>query len=183
MPLSRRQFFRQWQFWNSEERIAQQRLARYIELENDARRYLLPYDFTLSPDQEAELFKEIRSVLEQTSTQDLTAPTIIPTIQAIVEIKLEPWREASWLGEQAERIREVRQCAPDYVKNFINLQATPQAIAQLKARLGTEDSKNLEAALKKKVEAWIAEVDDNVLVQYDILTIRDLVFAQLRSWC
>jgi hypothetical protein len=183
MSLSRRQFFRQWQFWNTEERSAHQRQARYIELENDARRYFLPYDFTLTPEQDAELFRELRAVLEPMSLDDLNAPTIMPIVQEIVEEKLEPWRNASARLEQGERIREVRQCAPDYVKSFITLQATPQAIDQLKIHLGVDDMEALENALRRKIEAWLPEVEDHVIAQYDILTIKELVFAQLRSWC
>ena len=54
---------------------------------------------------------------------------------------------------------------------------------QLKQRFGIADSYALEAELRTRINAWIAEVEDEQLGQYDVFTVKDLVFAQLRSWC
>jgi hypothetical protein len=37
--------------------------------------------------------------------------------------------------------------------------------------------------LRQRIDDWIATVDDNELIQHDVVTVKDLVFAQLRSWC
>ena len=37
--------------------------------------------------------------------------------------------------------------------------------------------------LRARVQDWIVTVEENELLQYDVVTVKDLVFAQLRSWC
>ena len=54
---------------------------------------------------------------------------------------------------------------------------------QLKAQFGIGDQKALEARLKGRIREWIATVEDSELLQYDVVSVKDLVFAQLRSWC
>jgi hypothetical protein len=181
MSLSRRQFFRQ--FWNPEDKTHAQRIARYEALENDARRYMLPYDFSLTPEQESELFGDIRSVLEPVSNKELFAPAIIQLIERVVEARLQPWREANWLQQKTERAEEVRQAASGYVTTFLTMQATPQTVDQLKLRWQAADTYELETLLRQRIATWIAEVPDEELVRYDVVSIKDLVFAQLRSWC
>jgi hypothetical protein len=77
----------------------------------------------------------------------------------------------------------MREAAPDYVSTFLTLQATPGAVEQLKQRFQIDDSRALESELKERIRVWIAGVADEQLMQYDVFTVKDLVFAQLRSWC
>jgi hypothetical protein len=77
----------------------------------------------------------------------------------------------------------VRSAAPDYVNAFLTLQATPQAVEQLRIRLGSENVQTLEALLRERVALWVAELADDELTRYDVCTVKDLVFAQLRTWC
>jgi hypothetical protein len=69
------------------------------------------------------------------------------------------------------------------VSAFLNGQATPAAIEQLRVRFAIEDSRLLEGELAKQIREWIVGMDDSELLQYDVVTVKDLVFAQLRSWC
>jgi hypothetical protein len=181
MSLSRRQFFRR--FWNPGEKTDVERSVRRETLRAYVRTHLLPYDFPLSAAQEAELFADVQRTLEQASDEELFSVLIRYRLEELVEDKIHPWREEDRLQQQSERIKEVRASAPDYVEHFLKLQATPAAIEQLKKRFGLEDTKELEFELKKRIEAWIAAVEEEEILQYDVFTVKDLVFAQLRSWC
>jgi len=57
------------------------------------------------------------------------------------------------------------------------------AVEQLKQELAIHDVTALEVELKKRIQEWILTVQDSELLQYDVVTVKDLVFAQLRSWC
>lgn len=182
MSLSRRQFFRR--FWSpADEKPRPDRGPRYDVMETYVRTHLLPYDFSLTAQQEAELFGEVRAALERASDNDLFSVVIRAQIEEVVEAKLAPWREESRMHHQSERIKEIRESAPDYVSTFLSFQATPVAVEQLKKRFQIEHSKELEAELRNRIATWIASVDDEQLLQYDVFTVKDLVFAQLRSWC
>ena len=147
------------------------------------RTHLLPYDFGLTADQETELLSAVRSALEETSDEELFSAILRFKVEEVADRKIRRWRDENQLKEQVTRLREVRDSAADYVSAFLNGQATPAAIEQLKVRLEIEDSRILEAELTKRIREWIATVDDSELLQYDVVTVKDLVFAQLRSWC
>lgn len=144
---------------------------------------LLPYDFSLTADQESELFAAVRSDLEQTNDEELFSAILRFKVEEVVDRKIRVWREQNQLREQLARLNEIRHAAGDYVSPFVNGQATPAAVEQLKARFAIEDPKALEVELRKRIEEWIATVDDGDLLQYDVVSVKDLVFAQLRSWC
>jgi hypothetical protein len=181
MPISRRQFFRQ--LWNPDEKSAAQRLARYEALERDARRYFLPYDFSLTEEQETRLFCDLRSILEPLSNEELFSPTVIQRIEGIMEERLRPWREENWAQQRAERAREVRQASPDYVATFLTVQATAQTVEQLRTRLKAENVNALESVLRQRIQTWVEQLPDEEVNRYDIFTVKDAVFDQLRSWC
>jgi len=181
MSLSRRQFFRS--LWNPGDRPSQERLDRYDVLETYVRTHLLPYDFSVTEAQEQALLAEIRSLLEQVPNDVLFSQDIRQRIEEIVESKIEPWRHANLDIVNTERIREIRNAAPDYVATFLSFQATPQAIDKLKQRFGITDLHELESELRDKIGTWIEELEDQKLKPYDIFSVKELVFAELRSWC
>ncbi len=181
MSLSRRQFFRR--LVKPGEKTKEERKARYEAMDAYVRTNLLPYDFSLTAEQEAELFATVRAALEETGDEELFSAIIRFKVDEVVDSKIRPWRDASQLDEQLNRVNELRKSAVDYVSLFLNGQATPTAVEQLKQELGIQDVKVLEAELKNRVQAWILTVEDNELLRYDVVTVRDLVFAQLRSWC
>ena len=165
------------------EKSAQERKARYEEMFAYVRTSLLPYDFSLTEEQEAELFATVRSSLEETGDEELFSAIIRFKVEEVVDSRIRPWRDASQLNELANRVKELRKSAIDYVSLFLNGQATPAAVEQLKRELGIYDLDALETELKNRVEAWILTVEDSDLLRYDVVTVKDLVFAQLRSWC
>src|SRR5215467_2401745 len=120
MALSRRQFFRSLLPGDPQ---SPQRVARYEALETYVRTQLLPYDFELSDEQERELLAEVRSVLEKASNDDLFAYQIRGRLEEVVEAKLQPWRNKSDVDALADRLREIRQIAPDYVTTFLEVNA------------------------------------------------------------
>jgi hypothetical protein len=181
MSLSRRQFFRR--FVKPGEKTRQERRGRYELMDAYVRTHLLPYDFALTADQEAELFAAVRSALEETSDEELFSSILRFKVEEIADGKIRPWREQNQLVEQLSRLKEIRRTAADYVSAFLKGQATPAAIEQLKLRNGTQDIHGLETVLRQRIDDWIATVDDNELIQHDVVTVKDLVFAQLRSWC
>jgi hypothetical protein len=144
---------------------------------------LLPYDFSLTEEQESELLQAVRAALEATDDEGLFSAIIRFKVDEVVDAKIRPWRDASQLNELLARVKEVRDAAPGYVSAFLNGQATPATVLQLKLHFGIQDLTILEAELKKRIQEWIATLQDSDVLQYDVVTIGDLVFAQLRSWC
>jgi hypothetical protein len=181
MPLNRRDFFRK--LVKPNERSREERLARYELMDQYVRNELLPYDFSLSAEQEAELFAAVRKELEQTNDEELFSSILRFKVDEVVDRKVRPWREASHLNEEFQRLKELRSSAASYVSTFLNGQATPAAVDQLKERFGISDPALLDIELRRRIEEWILTVEDHELLQYDVVTVKDLVFTRLRSWC
>jgi hypothetical protein len=181
MSLSRRQFFRR--LTRPGERTAQERQNRYEAMDAYVRTHLLPYDFSLTEEQEAELFAFVRSDLENTGDEELFSAIVRFRVEEVTDRKIRFWREENLLKDQLQRVQEIRNSAPDYVGMFLNAQATPAAVDQLKSRFGIDCSKELELELTARIQEWVKSVDDAELLQYNVVTVKDLVFAQLRSWC
>ena len=181
VSLSRRQFFRR--LVRPGEKTREEREARYEVMGAYVRTNLLPYDFSLTAEQESELFAAVRAGLEETGDEELFSAIVRFRVDEIVDSKVRPWRETNQLNELANRLKELRDSAADYVSTFLNAQATPAAVEQLKEQLGIQDSKTLEAELRQRIKDWIATVDDSDLLQYDVVSVKDLIFSQLRSWC
>jgi hypothetical protein len=181
MSLSRRQFFRH--LVRPGEKTPEQRRERYELMDAFVRTNLLPYDFSLTAEQEAELFAAVRSDLEQTSDEELFSAILRFKVEEIVDRKIRVWRDEDLLNQRLVRLNEIRQSAVDYVSPFLNGQATPTAIEQLKVQFGIADQPALESELKRRIREWIATVEDSELLQYDVVSVKDLVFARLRSWC
>ncbi len=181
MALSRRQFFRR--FWKPGDEPSPERLSRYEDLETYTRTQLLPYDFTLTPDQEAQLIAAVRSAMEKASNEELFSNIIRGRIEEVVDAKIQPWRERSQLAAQAGRLQEIRLAAPGYVPEFFALPENAAVIRQLKENYRIDDTAEIEKVLTDQIRLWLSETDDRLIAQYDLLTVRDLVFAQLRSWC
>jgi hypothetical protein len=161
----------------------EERRSRYDLMDTYVRTHLLPYDFALTAEQETELLTSVRSALEETSDEELFSAILRFKVEEAADIKIRRWRNENQLKEQVIRLKEVRDSAEDYVSAFLYGQATPAAIEQLRVRFAIEDSRLLEGELAKQIREWIVAVDDSELLQYDVVTVKDLVFAQLRSWC
>jgi hypothetical protein len=181
MPLNRRDFFRK--LVKPNERSREERVARYELMDQYVRNELLPYDFSLSAEQEVELFAVVRKELEETNDEELFSSILRFKVDEVVDRKVRPWREASHLNEEFQRLKELRGSAAGYVSTFLNGQATPAAVDQLKERLGISDLGLLDVELRRRIDQWIVTVEDHELLQYDVVTVRDLVFTKLRSWC
>jgi hypothetical protein len=104
-------------------------------------------------------------------------------IEELVEAKIEPWRNQVYSTARTERLREVRQAAPDYVSAFLADGSASSMIETLKQTFRIDDINELEAVLRRQIEDWINGCDDRLIDQCDVVTIKDVVFAQLRSWC
>jgi len=180
MSLSRRQFFRR--FLGNEGQTPR-RLERYETLLAYARTQLLPYDFSLSPEQESELLSGVRSILEAAPDNTLFSTDIRAHIEELVEAKIEPWRNQVYSTARTERLQEVRRAAPDYVSAFLADASASGIIETLKQTFRIDDVNELEVILRRQIEDWINGCDDRLIDQCDVVTIKDVVFAQLRSWC
>jgi hypothetical protein len=180
MSLSRRQFFRR--LVKPGEKTREEREARYEIMYNYVRTNLLPYDFSLMAAQGAELFATVRLALEETNDEELFSAILRFKVEEVADRKIRLWRDENQLNEHLNRLRELRDSAPDYVSAFLNGQATPAAIEQLKITCGIQDARALEMELRTRIQDWIITVDEGELLQYDVVTVKDLVFAQLRSW-
>jgi hypothetical protein len=181
MSLSRRQFFRR--LMRPGQKTPEERQARYDLMDTYVRTHLLPYDFALTAEQEAELLLSVRSALAETSDEELFSSIVRFTVEEVADRKIRHWREEDQLKHEQIRLTEIRHSAVDYVSAFLNGQATPAAAEQLKTRFAIEDLAELEVELTKRIREWITTVDDRDLREYDVVSVKDLVFAQLRSWC
>ena len=152
-------------------------------METYVRTHLLPYDFSLTAEQEADLFAEVRTILQGATDDELFSVVIRHMMEELVDVKVQPWREENRLKNQLERVKEIRDAAVDYVGTFLGVQASPSTLEQLRQAVGINDPQSLEAELRRRVAEWIIGVEDDQLLQYDVFTVKDLVFAQLRSWC
>jgi len=183
MELSRRHFFRR--LWSTGDRTPEERLARYGVLESFARTQLLPYDFSLTDEQLSAMSAGVRFHLKATRDNELFAPEICVKLQKIVDAMIEPWRQEHFLRLEAEsnRAEQNRTSAQGHVAAFLNEKATPGQIDSLRTRFGIQDLKNLETRLEAEIHSWINGQTNEELLQYDLNSIREHVFAQLLSWC
>ena len=181
MSLSRRQFFRR--LMRPGQKSPEERQARYELMDTYVRTHLLPYDFSLAAEQETELFSTVRSALEETGDEELFSAIVRFKVEEVADRKIRVWREEDHLKHQRARLSELRQSAVDYVGAFLKVQGTSTTADHLMTRFAVVDSAELEGELMRHVREWIATVDDGELLQYDVVSIKDLVFAQLRSWC
>ena len=183
MELSRRHFFRR--LWSTGDRTQEERLARFSTLESFARTQLLPYDFSLTEEQLSAMSAGVRFHLRATRDTELFAPEICVKLQKICDAMIEPWRQEHFLKleEEANRAEQNRTSAPGHVAVFLKERATPGQIEALRSRFEQHDLKGLEARLEAEIHSWINGQTNEELLQYDLNSIREHVFAQLLSWC
>jgi hypothetical protein len=91
MSLSRRRFFRQ--FLRPGEKSPEERRERYELMDNYVRESLLPFDFTLTADQETELLASVRSALEETSDEELFSAILRFKVEEVADRKIRQWRD------------------------------------------------------------------------------------------
>ena len=93
--INRRQFFSDmWRRRRTTPRSETDRDNRYLALETHVRMELYPYDFALTESEESYLMNRVRSLLEETSDEDLFSKVIVERLDRIVPEVIEPWREA-----------------------------------------------------------------------------------------
>jgi hypothetical protein len=174
MPLSRRQFFRS--FWSPQKTLAQ-RQEQYRIMKSYVGAILIPFDFSLTPEQTTEVFAIADTALQAATDEELFSDAIRIRLDQLIEpnIKL-------WYNELLSHVEEVRQCAPDYVTTFLR-EGSTEEVEQLMKRFSITDWDALDTELRKQVRTWIAGLDNEKVRQYDVLTVKDLVFTEIRSWC
>ena len=139
---------------------------------------LIPFDFSLTPEQTAEVFAIAEAALEAASDEDLFSDTIRIHLDQLIEPNIKKWHV-----ELLDHVQEVRDAAPDYVTPYLATEASPEQIEQLMTRFAVEDWDSLEAELRKEIRTWLAGLDNEKIRQYDAVTAQGLIFAELRSWC
>jgi len=139
---------------------------------------LIPFDFSLTPEQTSEVFDTADVALKAASDEDLFSDAIRIRLDQLIEPKIK-----MWYNQLLEHVQDVRHSAADYVSAFLGYEATPEQIEQLRLRFTMEDYGDLEGELKKQIRTWVAGLDNESLRKYDVVTVKDLVFAELRSWC
>jgi hypothetical protein len=98
---------------------------------------------------------------------------------------MEPWRQEHFLKLEAEarRAEQNREAALGHVSSFLSEKATPAQIDALRARFGVQDLKAVEARLETELRSWVNGQTNEELLQCDSESIKNLVFAQILSWC
>jgi hypothetical protein len=125
----------------------------------------------------------IRYKLERTPDNVLFSNAVRKHIEEVVEQKVAPWRDQSQDTGRADRLREIRLVAQDYVGAFMVSEQDAPTIDKLKETYRIDNAVELEGVLRDQIQAWINQVDDRLIEQCDVISIKDVVFAQLRSWC
>ena len=117
-------------------------------METYVRTHLLPYDFSLSAEQEIELFTEVRLILDNAPNEELFSIAIRGRIEEAVEAKIQPWRD-----ETGYSVRPAaRKCeTPHPITSHLSYaSATPGAVEQLKQRFRIDDTKTWNRNLDEK---------------------------------
>jgi hypothetical protein len=138
---------------------------------------LIPFDFTLTSEQTAEVFAIADTALQAASDEDLFSDSIRIRLDQLIEPSIK-----QWYTELLDHVEEVRQCAPDYVTTFLR-EGSSEEVEQLMKRFNTDDWDALDTDLRKQIRTWVTGLDNEKLRQHDVVTVKDLVFAELRSWC
>ena len=139
---------------------------------------LIPFDFTLTPEQTSEVFGIADNSLQAATDEDLFSDAIRIQLDRLIEPKIRQWHE-----ELLSHVENVRNIAPDYTTAFLRSEASSEVIDQLTKRFNIQILDDLDLELKNQIRTWIAGLDNEKVRQYDAITVKDLVFAELRSWC
>src|ERR1044071_3753839 len=91
MALSRRQFFRR--LAHPSQKTRDEREARYQLMQEYVRNSVLPYDFSLTSEQEAELLAAVRADLETASDEELFSAIVRFRVEETADRKIRLWRE------------------------------------------------------------------------------------------
>src|SRR2546423_7780246 len=88
MPLSRRQFFGS--FWKPQKTLPQ-RQEQYRIMKSYVGAILIPFDFSLTPDQTSEVFDTADAALKAASDDDLFSDAIRIRLDQLIEPKIRIW--------------------------------------------------------------------------------------------
>jgi hypothetical protein len=174
MSISRRGFFRQFLPGDQGEKDKGHRLAA---IENYLYSNLLPYDFTLTDMQLDQLNGDIHAAAEALGDEDMNSPTVQQAMNRLTETRIQPWRADHWRAE------ELRQVGMTYVSEYLTREATPEDLQQLRNRFNVQYPTSTEEEVERQASAWLNNLSDARLLEYDVTSIRELVFSEIRSWC
>jgi hypothetical protein len=184
MSISRRQFFRGMAGHGEGRQREHDRRIR--ELNTYVRTNLLPYDFALTAEQTESVLAAVRARINLdgpdgvVSTEDLLSYERRRQMNEIVEDTVRPWREEYWKAE------EVRRSASVLVQEFFAIEATPEDRLKLSQRFHVPSPAgpaDLEGEIDRQVQSWLAGLSNAHMAACDGDALRELVFAELRSWC
>ena len=139
---------------------------------------LIPFDFSLTPEQTAEVFELAEIALESASDEELFSDAIRIRLDQMIEPQIKNWHR-----ELLDHVQGVRFAGLDYVTEFLATGATDEELEKLMNRFGTKDVDGLESELRKQIRTWLDDLDNEKVRQYTVESVKDLVFAELRSWC
>jgi hypothetical protein len=153
---------------------------RLGELDAYVRTNLLPYDFALTGEQTAAVLAAVRAgmgIEGVESSEELLSYQRRKRMNDIVEETVRPWREEYWKAE------EVRRSASVLVQEFFAIEATPEDRLKLSQRFHVPSPTDLEGDIDRQVQSWLAGLSNARIAACDDEALRELVFAELRSWC
>jgi hypothetical protein len=125
----------------------------------------------------SEVFAIADAALQSASDEDLFSDAIRIRLDQLIEPRIK-----TWYTELLDHVEEIRQIAPDYVTSFLR-EASTEEVDQLMKRFGITDWDALDTELRKQIQSWINGFDNENVRKYDVLSAKDLVFTELRSWC
>jgi hypothetical protein len=139
---------------------------------------LIPFDFSLTAEQSSEVFAIADTALREASDEDLFSDAIRIRLDRLIEPRIRVWHR-----ELLTHVEDVRHSALDYVTEFLGSEASSEQVRQLMLRFSIDDPESLDGEVKSQIRMWIENLDNEIVRQYDVVTVKDLVFGELRSWC
>ena len=175
MPLNRRQFFRS--FWSPQKTLAQ-RQEQYRIMKSYVGAILIPFDFSLTPEQTSEVFDIADSALQACHPTKISSPTPFAfgwTSLSNLVSRLGIWNCLIMWSKFGKLRRTTSQHS--------SARHQPRKFEQLMKRFGITDWDALDTELRKQIQSWINGFDNENVRKYDTSSVKDLVFTELRSWC
>jgi hypothetical protein len=175
MSISRRQFFRGF-VGHSEDRQREQEKRKFA-VESYVRTNLLPYDFSLTPEQTVEaLAAALGGVNIEGEDEPLTYDRRA-RLREIVESMVDGWRQEHLQAE------DKRRDAAGLVEEFLSFEANPEELMKLAERFHPAGTTSLKEEVERQLRVYLSDLPNARLANCSATELRDLVFSEIRSWC
>jgi len=174
MPISRRQFFRG--FTGQSESLPSA-FDRSAAIDAYVRANFLPYDFSLTDEQEASVLAAVRSGMVASEVAGTLTESDKRLMAGLAESSIQPLRDQFWRAEEARRNALV------FVREFLNTEATPENLQAIRARFDIPYLSVIEDEIERHALSWLYGLPHERLAPLEGPGLKELVLSELRTWC